>query len=251
MERASVSVGMMTIKNPLVSLRQPTRYVEWLVLLACLLSGLFSTYFRDHPDLLPVFWLYVSVFFSLSWWFPVDRPQWQRRLYVGVEIALILVALNLRLWVDLLMYFLLAKSCFLLPRRDVVIAMITLGIGSTTINAWILPERLATIVTRIQSGDTSVYNVQAITTVNAISYIGTSLFAIVFGFVLVTERHNRQRAEALAQQVEIQAATLERTRIAREIHDSLGHSMYECLLVMESWQLSLFISAFLGSEFWC
>ena len=41
----------------------------------------------------------------------------------------------------------------------------------------------------------------------------------------MAERQNRQRAEFLAQQVEAQAATLERTRIAREIHDSLGHSL--------------------------
>lgn len=92
-------------KNPFASLRQPTRYVEWLVLLACLCSGLFSTYFRDYPQLLPIFWLYVGGFFALSWWFPVDCPLWQRRLYIAVEFALLLLALSLRLWFDLLMYF--------------------------------------------------------------------------------------------------------------------------------------------------
>ncbi|MBF2001935.1 MAG: sensor histidine kinase [Synechococcales cyanobacterium M58_A2018_015] len=212
-------------KHPFVSLRQPTRYVEWLVLLACLCSGLFSTYFRNHPQLLPIFWLYVGGFFALSWWFPVDRPLWQRRLYIAVEISLLLLALSLRLWFDLLMYFLLTKSCFLLPRRDVVLSAIGLGIASTMLNAWILPERIASVIAQIQSGDTSVYNVKAITVVNAINYAGASLFAIGFGLVFVAVLHSRQRAEALAQQVEIQAATLERTRIAREIHDSLGHSL--------------------------
>jgi signal transduction histidine kinase len=42
---------------------------------------------------------------------------------------------------------------------------------------------------------------------------------------LVAERKSRQKVEVLAQQVELQAAKLERTRIAREIHDSLGHSL--------------------------
>lgn len=212
-------------KHPFVSLRQPTRYVEWLVLLACLCSGLFSTYFRDHPQLLPIFWLYVGGFFALSWWFPVDRPLWQRRLYIAIEIALLLSVLSLRLWFDLWMYFLLTKSCFLLPRRDVILAATVVGIAATMLNAWILPERIASVIARIQSGDTSVYNVQAITVVNAINYAGASLFAIGFGLVFVAVLHSRQRAEALAQQVEIQAATLERTRIAREIHDSLGHSL--------------------------
>jgi signal transduction histidine kinase len=212
-------------KNPFASLRQPTRYVEWLVLLADLCSGLFSTYFRDHPQLLPILWLYVGGFFALSWWFPVDRPLWQRRLYIGVEIVLILSALSLKLWFGLLMYFLLTKSCFLLPRRDVILAAAILGTTATMLNAWILPERVANAIMRIQSGDTSVYDVQAMTVVYAINYAGASLFAIGFGLMFVAVLHSRQRIEALAQQVETQAATLERTRIAREIHDSLGHSL--------------------------
>jgi signal transduction histidine kinase len=215
----------MMSKNPFVSLRQPTRYVEWLVILTCLCTGLFSTYFREHPQLLPICWLYTGGFFALSWWFPIDRPLWQRRLYIAVEIALILSALSLRLWFVLLTYFLLTKSCFLLPRRDVILAATGMGIATTMLNAWILPERVADAIARIQSGDTSVYNIQAMTVVGAIEYAGASLFAIGFGLMFVAVLHSRQQAEALAQQVEIQSATLERFRIAREIHDSLGHSL--------------------------
>jgi len=43
--------------------------------------------------------------------------------------------------------------------------------------------------------------------------------------VIIAEQKSRQKAEVLTQQVETLAATLERTRIAREIHDSLGHSL--------------------------
>jgi signal transduction histidine kinase len=43
--------------------------------------------------------------------------------------------------------------------------------------------------------------------------------------VILAERKSRQRAEVLAQEVETLAARLERTRIAREIHDSLGHTL--------------------------
>lgn len=43
--------------------------------------------------------------------------------------------------------------------------------------------------------------------------------------MIVSEEKNRQRVEELSQQVETLAATLERTRIAREIHDSLGHTL--------------------------
>jgi signal transduction histidine kinase len=52
-----------------------------------------------------------------------------------------------------------------------------------------------------------------------------SLFVILMGFVMVSEQKSRKRAEALAVEVETLAATLERTRIARDIHDSLGHTL--------------------------
>lgn len=42
---------------------------------------------------------------------------------------------------------------------------------------------------------------------------------------VIAERRSRQREAALAQEVEILAADLERTRIARDIHDSLGHTL--------------------------
>jgi signal transduction histidine kinase len=119
---------------------------------------------------------------------------------------------------------LLAKSCFLLRWREVVVAAIALGIGNTAISAWILPQRIAEVVERIEAG-IPVYHVPTILVVNAVNYVGASLVAICFGVVIVAERKSRQRAEVLAQQVELQTATLERTRIAREIHDSLGHSL--------------------------
>ena len=206
------------------SLRQTVRYVEWMVLLATLLSGLLSTYFQDYPQLLPLFYAYASIFLGLSGYFPVAHPLWQRRLYVAIELLLILLALTMRLWFDLLMYFILAKSCFLLRWREVVVAAIALGIGNTAISAWILPQRIAEVVERIEAGIT-VYHVPTILLVNVINYVGASLVAICFGVLLVAERKSRQKAETLAQQVEVQTATLERTRIAREIHDSLGHSL--------------------------
>jgi signal transduction histidine kinase len=143
---------------------------------------------------------------------------------VAIELLLILLAQAMRLWFDVLMYFLLVKSCFLLRWQEVTVAAIVLGIGNTALSAWILPQRIADLLERIQAG-IPVYHVPTIILVNTINYVGASLFAICFGFVLVAEQKNRQRAEALAQQVEAQAAMIERARIAREIHDSLGHSL--------------------------
>jgi len=43
--------------------------------------------------------------------------------------------------------------------------------------------------------------------------------------MIVTQQKNYQKIEELSEQVESLATTLERTRIAREIHDSLGHTL--------------------------
>jgi signal transduction histidine kinase len=48
-------------------------------------------------------------------------------------------------------------------------------------------------------------------------------FVIVFSLVARRERHARQAIESLAAKVEALATTRERNRIARELHDSLGH----------------------------
>ena len=50
---------------------------------------------------------------------------------------------------------------------------------------------------------------------------------------LFSERKSRQQASALAQEIEALAADLERTRIAQDIHDSLGHTLTTLNLQLE------------------
>lgn len=57
------------------------------------------------------------------------------------------------------------------------------------------------------------------------SLIISTTFVLLFSFVLLSERKNHIKAVALTRQVETLAATLERNRIARDIHDSLGHTL--------------------------
>jgi signal transduction histidine kinase len=52
-----------------------------------------------------------------------------------------------------------------------------------------------------------------------------SVFAIMACEMVISDQNNRQLTKDLTQQVESLTATLERTRIAREIHDSLGHTL--------------------------
>jgi signal transduction histidine kinase len=57
------------------------------------------------------------------------------------------------------------------------------------------------------------------------TYLAASTFVILLSFVIVSERRSREKAIALAQEIDYLSAALERSRIARDIHDSLGHTL--------------------------
>jgi signal transduction histidine kinase len=66
--------------------------------------------------------------------------------------------------------------------------------------------------------------------------IGTfALMLVVTGLVasLVSEQRLREKSEQLSREVESLAKELERTRIARELHDTLGHSLTSLKLQLE------------------
>ena len=52
-------------------------------------------------------------------------------------------------------------------------------------------------------------------------------------FLLVAESRSRKRAEKLAKEVELLATVVERNRIARDIHDSLGHTLTSLAVQLE------------------
>ncbi|MEO0825939.1 MAG: sensor histidine kinase, partial [Cyanobacteria bacterium J06642_9] len=100
--------------------------------------------------------------------------------------------------------------------------------------AWWLTHHLSTPVEQIQ--EQVQIQIQAIQEVpqllvidalfnNIVIYVPFSLLIILLCLTLVSERKSRQQAAGLAAEVEGLAADLERTRIARDIHDSLGHTL--------------------------
>jgi signal transduction histidine kinase len=216
----------MAVSSCSSQLRRTLRWVEWFILGVSLTQNWLSSHLETQAP--PLLWAYLcgGVFWVFSLSFPISRSLWQRRVYVFLELGLILAAFAWEVWFELLLYFVLVKSCFLLPRREVILATILAGIGEIAIIAQWIPHRIDDIVAQIQAGQVeSIYNFQVILFSNIVSYLGISFFAICFGFIMVAERQSRLRAEALSQQVEAQTIALERTRIARDIHDGLGHSL--------------------------
>ncbi len=210
-------------------LRRTLQYAEWgLLLMLLVLYGIdqYSYPVQLIPDLFPKVAIFTAVFFSLSFVFPIQQPHWQRQSYVAIEIILVLIAQLLLIEFQILLYLFLIKSCFLLSRREVLITVILAGVGSVFCNFLTLDVIKQKSLELMRSSSLEeLYKPQVILISNVITYVGVSLFVVLLGFVIVAERQSRQRAEALSQEIEMMAAALERTRIARDIHDSLGHSL--------------------------
>jgi signal transduction histidine kinase len=172
-----------------------------------------------------LFFVCIGACALLSFIFPLDRPLWQRRAYIFLEILLILPTRITEWNFECFLYLFFAKSCFLLKRKDVVITVLTGAIAWELALIVNMSGEIESICSRTphlcaRSRIFFQYMVNDIT-----SLIISTTFVLLFSFVLLSERKNHIKAVALTRQVETLAATLERNRIARDIHDSLGHTL--------------------------
>ena len=219
------------IKNYFSSPYINWRVVEWIIILGDLLPILFSeNNFIFRPYLLWLQIVFTLIFLLLSFIFPINRPIWQRKIYIAVEIGFIAIALMFGITFDILMYFIWAKACFLLKRRDAIITIVITVITYLSIEAWTLPKLIAErneyikSITREELLDV-IDSVPNIWLNSLIELTIVGFFITLFMFLLVAESKSRKKAERLAKEVEILATTLERNRISRDIHDSLGHTL--------------------------
>lgn len=200
------------------SLPRNFRYLEWIFITAFLGMWL-SSLGNNLPTALGL----CGVVFFLSWFFPCDRPHWQRLGYVILTLAIVVYGRSIGLDLGPFFFIYISKSYFLLNRRT------TIAIACITAIPWVFSDYLAeadwfqhSSISRWQFDPNNTLKF-AIFTLAA--YIAASVFTIMFSSMVIAEYESRQRAEQLSEQVESLVATLERTRIAREIHDSLGHTL--------------------------
>jgi signal transduction histidine kinase len=200
------------------------RYLEWLFLATHLILAISIS---DSDDSLLFSLAVYGIFLVFSWILPINRSlKWQRGYILSV--MLLIVGANfLGISLDLLVYLYIAKSFFLIGKKSTIGITILTGIG------WVASECYEEIK-EFEGSDTirfeppfgvGDYSLQSIFVFALALYIAVSIFTIFFSSVIVAEYKSRKRAEALAEQVEILAINLERTRIARDIHDSLGHTL--------------------------
>ncbi len=169
-------------------------------------------------------YLILAGIFGLSLWFPVKWPLWQRRAYVAIAAGLIVSASFAGYSLDILLYILIAKSCFFLSRRDLLVLLLVAGCVWNAAQTRIFYYSIDLINKAPPNLNWQRLFVTASLTSFGI-YIIACTFVLLLSLTIVREQRSRARAEQLTHEIETLAATVERSRIAREIHDSLGHTL--------------------------
>ncbi|MGL6338203.1 MAG: sensor histidine kinase [Waterburya sp.] len=215
------------------SISKTLRYIEWVAIVTSAIAILINGILLDNKPHLPrvfpdlVVLILVLSLAPLSLIFPLDRPLWQRRIYISFELLLILLTRLSEANLELILFLIYAKACLLLKRKDVINIVIVAGIVWLSIPIWLLtlPEVVEFVNSQRPSpADSSTLILQYI--INDFStYLAASTFVILLSFIIVSERRSREKAIKLAQEIDYLSTALERSRIARDIHDSLGHTL--------------------------
>jgi signal transduction histidine kinase len=221
---------LQTLRSP--DIRYVFRLVEWMSIAIALVSLLVDQSWQDWEArmLLPKVSAYALLagLFGLSWIFPQKRPLWQRRLYVTIAAALIICANFAGCDLDILLYLLIGKSCFLLNRRDLVKWLLVIGVIWNLARTWVFHQAIGMLNQPLPKPLPIADQQQLFISASLISfgvYVTASVFVLLLSLTILREQRSRARAEQLTQEMETLAATVERSRIAREIHDSLGHTL--------------------------
>lgn len=210
------------VPNLSLSLLWKLRYIEWLLIAIHLIMAIIV----ESSQLQFNLFVY-GIFLILSWKLPLNSPLKYRQAYIASAMLFIIGANFLGVSLDLMLYSYIAKSFFLLGEKNTIYVTFLSGIG------WTASECFSEIQQLQQTDLTDfkppygfgTYNLSTVFVFSLGIYIAVSIFTIFLSSVIVAEHKSRKRAEALTEQIEVLAKNLERTRIARDIHDSLGHTL--------------------------
>jgi signal transduction histidine kinase len=199
------------------------RYIEWVLIAIALCLGIFQAILLGNWQWFGVSLLLLLIFLRLSFIFPIHRSLWIRQGYITLGICVALLGRAFLLVpLDLFLYLYLGKACFLLKQKYLILTILLSGMAVISFDIFLLEPILKILYREFSSSRHDFTLAIADSTTN---FVAAGSFAILFSFALVDAQKNQRKAEQLATQVETLAADLERHRIAREIHDSLGHTL--------------------------
>ncbi len=221
-------------------------YVEWILLSMGALIGVTATVLYQT---IQVPWLELLLF-GLIGLMGLYLPLTQLRaklFYTAVELSLfgILVMrcldnpLMMRM-IPLLGLVIVIRSCQIFQTQGrLVVAVVTFGLhlfASLTLGQTAISKNLSRLISTPESWQVSVFQTNVI-----ILFTLALLFVFLLVDALLSVHRNQQQLEIAhtqlqqyALQVEGQAALQERNRIAREIHDSLGHALTAQTILLEN-----------------
>jgi signal transduction histidine kinase len=190
---------------------QNFRSLEWIYLTVHF--GMWLT----RPDVsLAVLLGFYGLFLLLGWLPPWGRSWPVRLLYIVAGLTTTIVARCYGLDLVLFLFFYFVKSDFLLNRRS------TIGLCYLTALPWTVSDYFGQMRS-LPLDDVARLLHRSLGTLAV--YTAASIFTLMFCGMLRAEEESRYQIDELSEQVESLAIALERTRIAREIHDSLGHTL--------------------------
>ncbi len=103
------------------------RYLEWIYITAH-----FGMWFNSPDVNWPATLGYYGIFFILGWFYPSNRPYWQRLIYIVFALTIVVCVRRAGIDLGLFVGFYLAKSYLLLNCRVTIIIAILTGIAWTT-----------------------------------------------------------------------------------------------------------------------
>jgi signal transduction histidine kinase len=121
------------------------------------------------------------------------------------------------------------KACFLLRFREVILFTCISGLAFVLGQTWGVSTSMFAqeMLTKLKQCElvSSDFSSFSDLVPGLADFVAFNALIVLLNYILCAERKSRLKAEALTREVEALATTLERTRIAREIHDSLGHTL--------------------------
>lgn len=214
------------------SLLQRFRYLEWAALfLTAIAQLMWSCAAVRFDSLIAISFIFLALAFVSSSFTPTTT-RWQFIHLIG-QTAIITVssALGAHHFLYLYLYVLGAKAAILLPRNQMLI------IGALLALSHIISGQIALYAGQhlhVHYRPEAAYYRLIIVEGQSWVYLIISLVTVMFlGRMLVRERKSRSAEESLAEEVEKLAVKLERARIARDIHDGLGHTLTSLRIQLE------------------
>ncbi|WP_322705184.1 sensor histidine kinase [Nostoc sp. DedQUE04] len=224
--------------NSMVSLTYPSfrllLYLEWLLLATAVFMEVLLPFQLSWS--LPLGVMAIATFSLMGLRLPMVKLE-SKLIYTVLEFSLILLpatqhTLSTRS-VFLLCLVLVMRSCLIFKRSGqlVVLILSLLTYGTLLLSKPIVPENFLPDKLILMSWDWRLSNI--------LLFSLTLVFALLLINALLAERQSREQLEIAHQQLEIinqqlcqyalriedQATLQERNRIAREIHDGLGHTL--------------------------